>query len=283
MIIWIASYPKSGNTWIRSLISSYLFSKDGVFNFDLLNHIEQFSSSHLIKNDIKKTHYQDRISKNWIPSQKLINKDKKIRFYKTHNAMCSINGNYFTDKENTLAAIYIVRDPRNLVLSLSHHYQLDFEKSFIFLSNKRKIIFPVNINDNSKDPEDFNFLSDWSTHYNSWKNIKFCPIKIIKYEDIVKDPKKNFISVLNFLSNFIKIDIDERKIKNCLKTTDFNSLSKLENKQGFIESVSSTKNQKKIKFFNKGKKNDWKKLLNNKIAKKIENTFNSEMKELNYL
>ena len=197
--------------------------------------------------------------------------------------MCSINGNYFTDKENTLAAIYIVRDPRNLVLSLSHHYQLDFEKSFIFLSNKRKIIFPVNINDNTKDPEDFNFLSDWSTHYNSWKNIKFCPIKIIKYEDIVKDPKKNFISVLNFLSNFIKIDIDERKIKNCLKTTDFNSLSKLENKQGFIESVSSTKNQKKIKFFNKGKKNDWKKLLNNKIAKKIENTFNSEMKELNYL
>ena len=108
-------------------------------------------------------------------------------------------------------------------------------------------------------------MSDWSTHYNSWKNIKFCPIKIIKYEDIVKDPKKNFISVLNFLSNFIKIDIDERKIKNCLKTTDFNIFIKLENKQGFIESVSSTKNQKKIKFFNKGKKNDWKKLLNNNL------------------
>ena len=59
--------------------------------------------------------------------------------------MCSINGNYFTDKFNTLAGIYIVRDPRNLVLSLSHHYELNIDEAFTFLSNKRKIIFPIDV------------------------------------------------------------------------------------------------------------------------------------------
>ena len=81
MIIWIASYPKSGNTWIRSLLSSYLFSNDGKFNFKLLENIEQFSSSNLSSKDTKNAHYQDRISRNWIPSQKIINQDKKNTFF----------------------------------------------------------------------------------------------------------------------------------------------------------------------------------------------------------
>ena len=118
MIIWIASYPKSGNTWIRSLLSSYLFSDDGKFSFKLLKNIEQFSSKNLSLKLPENLNYQARISKSWIPSQEIINQDKKIHFFKTHNAICTINGNKFTDKLNTLAAIYIVRDPRNLITSL---------------------------------------------------------------------------------------------------------------------------------------------------------------------
>ena len=53
MIIWIASYPKSGNTWIRSLLSSYLFSKDGKFSFKLLKNIEQFSSKVLLSDKLR--------------------------------------------------------------------------------------------------------------------------------------------------------------------------------------------------------------------------------------
>ena len=286
MIIWIASYPKSGNTWVRSLLSSYLFSSNGEFNFKLLDNIEQFSSSNITSEDTKKIHYQDRISRNWIPSQKIINKDKKTRFFKTHNAMCSINGNNFTDRLNTLAVIYIVRDPRNLVMSLSHHYELDIEEAFTFLSNKRKIIFPINISEKKNiqsDPEDFNFLSDWSSHYNSWKNIKFCPIKIVKYEDMLSYPKKNFKSILEFLSKFLKLEIKEDKIDSVITSTSFNKLSSLEEKVGFIESATSKKTKKKIKFFNSGGKNKWQEKLNSKIAKKIENTFRDEMKELNYL
>ena len=286
MIIWIASYPKSGNTWIRSLLSSYLFSKDGKFSFKLLKNIKQFSSKDFFSYKLKSSHYQAIISKNWIPSQKIINRDKKIHILKTHNALCSINGNNFTDSFNTTAVIYIVRDPRNLITALSHHYELSLDEAFSFLTNKRKIIFPVNIENDEKDikeSEDFNFLGDWSTHYQSWKNINFCPIKIIKYEDCLIDAQKVFVSTLNFLSKFLKFEYDKKKINSALTSTSFKNLSQMENKEGFHESATSSKTMKKIKFFNLGKKNNWKSLLDKKIVKKIESRFKNEMSELGYL
>ena len=76
---------------------------------------------------------------------KIINKDKKIHLLKTHNAMCEINGNKFTDSSNTISVLYIVRDPRNLITSLSHHYKMTLDQSFEFMTNKRKIIFKIQI------------------------------------------------------------------------------------------------------------------------------------------
>ncbi|MBT92145.1 MAG: sulfotransferase [Candidatus Pelagibacter sp.] len=285
MIIWIASYPKSGNTWIRSLLSSYLFSDNGKFNFKLLKNIEQFSSKNLSLKFQKNLSHQTRISKNWIPSQKIINQDNKIRFFKTHNAMCAINGNKFTDKFNTLAAIYVVRDPRNLITSLANHYELNLDETFSFLTNKRKIIFPINRGAEKKDikeNEDFNFLGDWSAHYQSWKNINFCPIKIIKYEDLLTDVQKVFVSTLDFLSKFLKIKFDKKKINTSLISTSFKNLSQMEKNEEFQESVTSFKTDKKIKFFNLGKKNNWKNLLDPQIEKKIREVFSKEMKELGY-
>ena len=137
---------------------------------------------------------------------------------------------------------------------------------------------------NKKDNcRDFNFISDWSGHYNSWKNVQFCPIKIIKYEDILTDPIKNFISILKFLSKFLKFKMEENKIDKVITSTSFERLSSLENKNGFVESAISKKNKKKIKFFNQGAKNNWRQKLNPKIVKKIEKVFCEEMKELNYL
>ena len=286
MIIWIASYPKSGNTWIRSLLSSYLFSDDGKFSFKLLRNIEQFSSKNLPFESSEKPNYQARISKSWIPSQEIINRDKKIHFYKTHNALCAINGNKFTDRFNTLAVIYVVRDPRNLVTSLAHHYELSLDEAFNFLTNKRKIIFPLNNykqDKSNKANDDFNFLSDWTTHYQSWKNINFCPIKIIKYEDCLTESKKVFISTLDFLSKYLKFKLDKKKIYNALESTSFENLSRMEIREGFHESVTSSKTMKKIKFFNLGKKNNWKKLLNKNLIEKIETYCKNEMNDLGYL
>ena len=285
MIIWIASYPKSGNTWVRSLISSYLFSEDGKFDFRFLNNIKQFSSKDFQLKLNKESNYQSRIAKNWIPTQKKINQDGKIHFYKTHSAICTINERKFTDKENTLAAIYMVRDPRSIITSLSHHYELTKDEAFDFLINKRKIIYPneVNMNTKNRKPDDFNFLGDWANHYLSWKNINFCPIKIIKYEDAIINTRKVFLSTIDFLSKFIKIKINDKKIDAAISSTSFKKLRQMEKEQGFKESAISNKTKKKIKFFNLGKKNDWNLLLDKKLVSKIESHFKIEMRELGYL
>ena len=286
MIIWIASYPKSGNTWIRSMLSAYLFSEDGEFSFKLLENIDRFSIKNLISKSINDTHYQSNISKYWIPTQKIINQDEKIHFLKTHNALCTINGNKFTDQFNTKAAIYIVRDPRNLITSLAHHYEMNLGDAFNFLTNKRKIIFPQSLEKDDKlsnKPRDFNFLADWSGHYTSWKNINFCPLKIVKYEDLILDTENILVSILEFLSKFLKLKLDKKKITNTLESTSFENLSRMENSDGFHESITSPKTKKKIKFFNLGKKNNWNKLLDKKIVRKIESNFRNEMIELGYL
>ena len=82
MIFWIASYPKSGNTWLRALLSSYYYSKDGFFNQKFLKKIDQFPQKSYFKN----FRYDPKIitdtSKFWIKAQERINQDKKIKFLK---------------------------------------------------------------------------------------------------------------------------------------------------------------------------------------------------------
>ena len=282
MIIWISSYPKSGNTYLRSFLSAYYFSKDGKFDFDLLLNIHQFPG---IKFFEKKINNKTEASKNWILSQEKFFDKKKIHFLKTHNCLIPFNGNDFTTQNQTIGVIYIVRDPRNLITSLSNHYSFSLKEAFDFMTNKKKIIFPENFINNEKNktiPTDFNFLGDWSDHYQSWKNISFCPIKIIRYEDIILNTLEVFHSVLEFLSQFMNLKIEKNKIEQSIHSTSFKKLSQMEDAQGFPETPLQNK-EKKVRFFNLGEENDWKQILDIKIAKKIDAVFKNEMSELNYL
>ena len=102
MIIWIASYPKSGNTWVRSLLSAYLYSEDGIFNFDLLRKIDQFPSKRYFEFFLKDFRDIKKISDYWIAAQDRINLlNKGTTFMKTHSALCKLENNSFTNKRNT--------------------------------------------------------------------------------------------------------------------------------------------------------------------------------------
>ena len=280
MIIWISSYPKSGNTWVRALLSSYFYSKDGNFHFDLLEQIKEFPKHSDYLNEISVNSNLAEIAKEWIPAQRKLNlkHNNSTFFLKTHSAICNVDGSDFTDKENTLGAIYVVRDPRNVILSLSNHFDYSIEKSLEMICNKKQII-----TNPTKENRYFGFtvVSDWQNHYRTWKSCKLVEVKIVKYEDLIHSPKNTFISILNFINKFMQVDIDEDRIKNVLMSTEFSKLQQSENKYGFKESSNMSGFNKK--FFNLGPKNDWKNLLKKEIQEKIENHFKEEMKELGYL
>ena len=279
MIIWLASFPKSGNTWLRSIISSLIYSDDGIFSFELNKKIRQFPSIPFFQDLTQDYNNIHEIKKLWILAQDKLNLDNKLKFLKTHHINCTIDGYSFTNKENTAATIYIVRDPRNLVNSISNHFSKNQTeaKEFLLKSNI------LGASKNNILPSDVaTILGSWKEHYHFWtkKNDK---LLLIKYEDIVVNPKIELNKIIQFLANFTKVQTNNVKEKNIINSTSFESLRKMEENGKFTENVFVKISNKKIKFFNQGPNNKWQDSLKDEIRLEIEAKLNNEMKELGYL
>ena len=282
MILWIASYPKSGNTWVRSLLSSYYYTNDGKFiNDSLLKNIGQFPEKKHFKNFDYNISVPGDTAKFWIKAQQLINQDKKIRFFKTHNFLGKINDTQFTNEENTLGAIYILRDPRNVITSVKNHFEMTYEDSLKFMLNKRKFTYDYF---KKNDYADFQFLSSWEMNYKTWVNNKIFPTLIIKYEDLIKQTFEEFKKIINFTDNLINRNkkFDGKKALNVLSTTSFSYLKKFENTIGFSEALDSKTQNNKIPFFHLGPKNNWRQILNKDFQIRINKIFKKNLNELNY-
>ena len=282
MIIWIASYPKSGNTWLRSLISSYYFSEDGLFNQNSLPLIQQFPQKKYFKSFNYNPEIVTDTAKFWISAQKIINKDKKIKFFKTHNALGAVNNSKFTDKKNTIGCIYVVRDPRNVITSIQNHYEMTKEESLNFMLNENKFIYDYSI---KNDYSNFQFISSWAKNYQSWLNQKIFSVILIKYEDLIKDTFETFKKVIEFIELITKSQkaYNEEKAKISIQSTTFEKMKKIERNDGFIESVLSKNETQKIPFFHLGPRNNWENIFDENYQKKLNLTFKQNLKELNYL
>ena len=277
MIIWIASYPKSGNTWVRSIISSYFFTDNGDFDFNLLKNISLYPGPKYFKNKINKP---GEVSLFWESSQKNIVSKEKQTFLKTHNALIALNNRLFTSEKTSLGAIYIVRDPRNILSSLKNHYDFkDYNEAFEFMKNKKKYIWDIRKNN---DYSGFQFLGSWQEHYKSWiKNQKFKTL-LVKYEDLERDCYSTSLKLIQYilLLKGKESKVDEKKLFRSIESTKFDVLKKKENDFGFDESIKVNDINKS--FFFLGPENKWQKKLPNDILKKIENEFQEDLKYFNY-
>ncbi len=283
MIFWIASYPKSGNTWLRALISSYYYTNNGLFNANIIKQIGQFPEKrHFVDFNFNKNVVADT-SRFWIEAQKKINLNNKINFFKTHNAFGALNNNQFTNKENSIGAIYVIRDPRNVITSIKNHYELNSEQALKWMINENNYIYDVSRFDED-GYSDFQFVSSWSTNYKSWTVQKKIPVKIIKYEDLLNKTYAVFKEVVDFINKTTNNNekINKDKLKNSVNSTSFNKLRENEQKNGFSEAITSKKNNKKIPFFYLGPKNDWKKILDEELKIKLNDVFKKNLVELSY-
>ncbi len=292
MIIWLASYPKSGNTWVRTILGQILndnFDSEKIFEtskkirlypskLDFIN-LDQLFQNKVFSHDMKKVVF-DKTVANWIKSQNIINTNKKLNIFKTHNMLCKLkiqNKFYsFTSIENTIGVIHIVRDPRNVISSLVNH--------FSFENNDLALKFMLNENqtmglEDNKIPQ---LLSSWNNHYNSWKRFPKNYF-LIKYENLIDDPKKEVKKIIDYLNNFIKIKISEDNLSKIISNSSFKNLKNLEARGLFDENAKNKKTGEIKNFFNLGKKNNWKMILNKNILNKLEKNFHNEMKELGYM
>jgi len=280
MIIWLASYPKSGNTWVRSIISTLLYSNDGNFNFELIKKVSQFPEKKYFKEFIDDFGNFNKIKESWILAQDTINLDNQIKILKTHQGKYNVGKDSFTNDRNTLATIYIVRDPRTLVSSISNHYTLTLDEAFNFLMTPQII-------GNNKKWEDKEtgmkcLLGKWNDHYRSWTRDK-SNLLLIKYEDLIKNPENELEKIINFLKKYLNVETNKNKNKEILETTSFKSLKEMEQKGLFKENVLSKKDDSKVNFFHLGPANNWKDNLDEDVKNKIEKNFYQEMAELEYL
>jgi len=283
MIIWLASYPKSGNTYVRAFLSAYYFSENGQFDFSQISNIDQFPHEKFFK---EKVNSISEASKQWLPIQKEINKDKKIRFFKTHSFLGHYQNNEFTSPETTLGAVYIVRDPRNVLTSLKNHYSFDDDKALEMITDKSRSLMS-----NNGSHASLNFISSWAENYLSWlKDNRFRRL-FVKYEDLITNKYETFRDIIVFTNTLMnKVEgVNKSKLQKAIETTNFNVLKKKEISETFDGSESSFKNWRKFHsenknlFFNLGPENDWKRILEKKISSQIENSFDQEMKRLGYL
>ncbi len=290
-IFWISSYPKSGNTLIRAILTGLFFSDNGKVNFEDMKNIGLFETARRL-NFIKSTNKEDfnnlgdlkTLSKYWQKIQ--INQELKIAngfgFLKTHSCLVSIKKNWFTSKEITKGYIYIIRDPRDLCISWAKHSNYSLDQSIEFLCNPLSVLKWINKSKYSMVPRDIfplQFISSWDEHVKSWtKNSIDVPKLIIKYEDLITNKEEILKKIINFFHENYRIEIKdiETKLENILKTTSFDYMKTYEAKNGFDEAMPW------VNFFREGKKEQWKNILNKTQQSRIEENLKEYMNLFGY-
>ena len=289
-IFWLASYPKSGNTLIRAILSSLFFTENGIFNLKLLESIRQFESTYnifkakdLLGEDLYKLNNVSILYKYLLRIQEkdILNYREDFKFFKTHSGNFSINNNPFTSEENIRGIIYVIRDPRDVCISWTNHTGKSFDDSIDFMTNELQSLLWVDGKNNlfSDKTMPASFLSSWDKHVISWTSNKWkVPLLIIKYEDLLNKKEETIRAIISFFTNNygFKFENLDKKMINVLKSTSFQSLKSEESRDGFIEAKDGRQ------FFKSGTEMQWLNKLSTKQIFRIEDKFKTVMNRFNY-
>lgn len=254
-IVWLASYPKSGNTWFRAFLSALL--GDGELNINEMKTDGIFSSRGIFDSctDLDSTYLRDDEIKVLLPdvfSSLAAEYEKERLFIKIHDAYTY---NQFEQPivptQASYGALYFIRNPLDIVASLANHNGSTIDQAITLMNNPKGCLARqknnLNVNNQLKQ-----LMLDWSGHVKSWTNQKAIPVQVIRYEDMLHDPLTTFTKAVEFMG----IDMKQEAIIKAIEETSFDKLKSQELKAGFKE-----RNKKGNSFFRSGSAGNWTKEL----------------------
>jgi Sulfotransferase domain len=270
-IIWLASYPKSGNTWMRAFLHNLFRDPNEAYD---INKITELSIS-----DSSIDWYRAQDKRDWTEwsavdvarmrrgAQLAICRLKKDDvFVKTHNASVKFLGYPMMHQDLTAGAIYIVRNPLDVCISLSHHYGTDIDTTINILADP-------SIGSKTNDKIVYEVHKSWSIHVDSWTSPMRPGLAVLRYEDMLNNPIKTF----GGLSQFLGLNPPRKRLERAIERASFKTLRKQEDEKGFKERSPFAQ-----KFFREGRAGQWRELLTQAQIDKVVEQNKEQMQRFGY-
>lgn len=268
-ITWIASYPKSGSTWVRGFLSAYLNHGEldiNTFRFIDVDDITEYFY-HIVSPRSLAVYTPNEMTQLRGAALMHMNTLLDYPFIKTHSLNAEIDGVTMIPNCLTDRAIYLLRDPRDVVISIAHQLDWSIDEAIGFINNPRQLIHK------NKDCTGlFNYVGMWAQHVVSWGDEKAFRIGLVRYEDLIEKPHASFKTILTFLD----WEYEEERFNKSIIAASFSSMQKQELENSFRE------NRGKAKFFREGKAGAWRNILTEEQLAKIEDQNFDIMERMNY-
>ena len=270
-IIWLASYPKSGNTWLRVFLHNLLVNPDKPADINTLGRF-------CLGEDMAQYYNQfdPRPLSTWTPEEIAAIRPKVHElltrafpdsvFVKTHNFLGESDGEPLVNLEVTAGAIYMVRNPLDVVISYSHHFGLNLDEGIDQLANP-------GTGTPTTDLIARQVYSSWSTNVRSWTEVLPPSLHVIRYEDLAAEPFKIFGGVAGFLG----LDPPRERLQRAIAHSSFKALKAQEDERGFVERSQYSR------FFRTGRVGEWKKVLSAEQVDRIVSDHREQMERFGYV
>jgi hypothetical protein len=271
-IVWLASYPKSGNTWLRAFLANLIANRPAPVPLaelpkygaleadpDLYSKIAGRPSTELDFDQLCALRPQVHAA--------IAAAAPRTVFVKTHSMSGVHDGVALLTPQVTAGAICVVRNPLDVVISMSHHFGIDIDAAIDYLGDARTAT------DNN---ELFvsEFLGSWSAHVKSWADIESARILVLRYEDLLDKPAKGFGKI----ARLVGLDADRGRIERAIRNASFQNLAGQERRDGFIEVPIKGKH-----FFRSGRANQWRDVLTREQIGRIVDQHREQMARLRYI
>lgn len=277
-IVWLASYPKSGNTWTRNFLHNLLAGEDpdrphDINRMQLLTawdssvrwyrpHLEADEKfEHLSRERFAQIRLQANQSLADAAGQGMV-------FVKTHNAIVADCGVPMINPRVTAGAVYIIRNPLDVAISYSHHLALSLDETIEYMARSSVATL-------AGEAMAFELLGSWSEHVSSWTRKPNKSLFVMRYEDMLDRPQDTFSQLVKFL----RIPVDAQQIQCAIEASSFERLRAMEEKEGFMEKPKNNPGN----FFRSGKKDEWKSVLSKAQVELITKNHQEQMARFGYL